>query len=115
MVLESPQSLQEVVVPSRSHKMLEGEVCVVFSKDEIDRSVYPFQFSSMLKFLRERPLLDSICSFIRTRWGLLKQPVVSLMRRPWNVFIRLTSEEDFVKAFAPESCEINGIQYRAFH
>ncbi|XP_041016212.1 uncharacterized protein LOC121258736 [Juglans microcarpa x Juglans regia] len=115
MVLDSPQPLPEVSVPFRAHTNVEGEVCVIFSKDELDRSAAPFQFSLVLKFLRQRPSLNAFRSFIRSGWGLLKQPVVSAMNRPRNVFIRMTSEEDFVKAFAREACDIDGIQYRAFH
>ncbi|XP_042973206.1 uncharacterized protein LOC122305010 [Carya illinoinensis] len=115
MVLESPQPIPEVVVPFRSHKTIDGEVCVVFSKDELDRLAIPFQFSLVLKFLRQRPSLDSIRSFIKARWGLTNQPIVSSMRKPRNVFVRLSLKDDFVKAFARESCEINGVPYRVFH
>lgn len=52
MVLDSSQPLPEVVVPFRSHKTVDGEVCVVFSKEEIDQLALPFQFSLVLKFLR---------------------------------------------------------------
>ncbi|XP_042944814.1 uncharacterized protein LOC122278694 [Carya illinoinensis] len=37
------------------------------------------------------------------------------MRKPRNVFVRLSLDDDFVKAFARESCEINGVPYRVFH
>ncbi|XP_035546525.1 uncharacterized protein LOC118348597 [Juglans regia] len=37
------------------------------------------------------------------------------MWRSRNVFIRMTNEQDFVKAISRESCEVNGIQYRVFH
>ena len=37
------------------------------------------------------------------------------MRRPRNVFVRLTSEEDFNKAFSREACDINGEVYHLFH
>ncbi|KAF5458293.1 hypothetical protein F2P56_022329 [Juglans regia] len=115
MVLETPQHIPKVVVPFRSHKTIDGEVCVVFSKDELDRSAIPFQYSLIFKFLRRRPSLDSIRAFIRARWGLSNQLIISSMSRPQNVFVCLSLEEDFVKAFARENCEINGIPYRVFH
>lgn len=37
------------------------------------------------------------------------------MNWPRNVFICMTSEADFVKALVQETCEIDGIQYCAFH
>lgn len=91
-----------------------GEVCVLFSKDEIVQSTFPFRFSLVLKFLRQHPSLDAVRAFIQSRWGLQTLPMVSLMLRPRNVFIRLTSEEDFVKAFAREACDIERINYRVF-
>ncbi|XP_041025303.1 uncharacterized protein LOC121265683 [Juglans microcarpa x Juglans regia] len=113
LVLETPQPIPEVMVPFRSHKIVDGEVCIIFSKDEVDRSAIPFQYSLVLKFLRQRPSLDSIRAFIKARWGLSNQPIVSSMSKP--VFVRLALEEDFVKAFARENCEINGVPYRVFH
>lgn len=115
LLLDPPQSFPEVVVPFRPHKTIDGEVCVVFSKEELDRSALPFQFSLVLKFLCQRPSLDSIRSFIRMRWGLLKEPIVSSMDKLRNVFVHLTSEEDFVKAFARDNREIDGVPYRIFH
>lgn len=111
MVLESPQPILEVVVLFCSHKTVDGTVCVVFSNDELDRSAIPFQYSLVLKFLRQRPSLDSI----RSRWGLVNQPIVSSMRRSWNVVVHLSLEGDFVKAFACENYEIAGVPYRVFH
>ncbi|KAF5442492.1 hypothetical protein F2P56_035144 [Juglans regia] len=37
------------------------------------------------------------------------------MRRPRNVFVRFSNEEDFLKALSRESCDIEGAAYRAFH
>lgn len=37
------------------------------------------------------------------------------MNKPINIFVHLTSEEDFVKAFAWENCEIDGVPYLTFH
>ncbi|XP_042980144.1 uncharacterized protein LOC122310314 [Carya illinoinensis] len=86
LVQDSPQPLPEVLVPFRAPKSVDGE----------------------------RPSLDSIRSFIRARWGLTKQPIVSSMLRPHNVFIRLSTEEDFVKALTREATNINGVIYRVF-
>ncbi|XP_041009385.1 uncharacterized protein LOC121253439 [Juglans microcarpa x Juglans regia] len=47
--------------------------------------------------------------------GLGRYPVVSTMRRPRNVFIRMVSEEDCMKALSREACDMDGIPYRAFH
>lgn len=77
IVLDPRQPIPKVAVPFWPHKTIDGEVCVVFSKEEMDQSALPFQFSLVLKFLHQRPSLDSIRLFIRTRWGLLKQLVVS--------------------------------------
>lgn len=87
----------------------------MFSKDEVDRSAIPFQYSLVLKFLLQRPSLDSIRSFICARWGMSKQPIVSSMNKPRNIFVCLTLEDDFVKAFDHENSEINGVGYRVFH
>ncbi|XP_041009401.1 uncharacterized protein LOC121253453 [Juglans microcarpa x Juglans regia] len=115
MVLDPLQPLLEVKVSLQAPQMVEGEVCIIFSKEELDRYALPFQFSLVLKFLRQRPSLDTIRSFIRARWGLSKQPIVYSMLKPRNVFVRMTIEEDFVKAFARKSCEIDGFSYRPFH
>ncbi|KAF5482094.1 hypothetical protein F2P56_002688 [Juglans regia] len=96
MVAHTPQSLPEVEIP-------------------IDRSAAPFKFSIVLKFLRQRPSLDAIRSFICCRWGLGSQLVVSSMQRPRSVFIQLTNEEDFIKALSKEMCDIDGTPYTAFH
>lgn len=59
--------------------------------------------------------MDVILSFIHARWGLSKQPKISSMWKPRNVFVRMTIENDFVKALARESFEINGVPYGSFH
>lgn len=51
MVAQSPQPLPVVDVPLRHAKVNEGEHCVIFCKEEIDRFVVPFKFSMVLKFL----------------------------------------------------------------
>jgi hypothetical protein len=55
------------VVPFRSPQVVDGEVCVQFSKDEIERSAAPFWFAMVMKFLKQRPSLDRICAFINGR------------------------------------------------
>ncbi|XP_035545051.1 uncharacterized protein LOC118348161 [Juglans regia] len=102
-------------VSHRGLKYVDGEICFQFSKEEIARSAEPFRFSIVLKFLKQRPSLDSIRSFINNRWGLSCMPTVSAMRRPRNVFIRMTNELDFLKALSREICDVYGIPYRAFH
>lgn len=87
---------------------------MLFSKVEIENSALPFRFLIVLKFLRERPSLDAISAFIRSRWGLNKQSVVSSMSKPRNVFIRMTNEEDFIKALTRETTNIDGAIYRVF-
>ncbi|XP_042944787.1 uncharacterized protein LOC122278668 [Carya illinoinensis] len=114
LVQASPQPLPEVLVPFWAPKSVDGEVCVLFNKDEIDKSAAPFRFSIVLKFLHQRSSLDSIRAFIRARWGLTKQPIVPSMLRPRNVFIQLSTEEDFVKALTREATDINGVVYRVF-
>ncbi|XP_042979889.1 uncharacterized protein LOC122310071 [Carya illinoinensis] len=68
----------------------------------------------VVKFLRQRPSLDSIRAFIRSRWGLSSLPVVSAMQRPRNIFIRMSNELDFLKALSRKSCDIEGVPYRPF-
>lgn len=58
MVQDSPQPIPEVVVPFRAPKLVYGDLCVVFSKEEIENSIAPFRFSLVLKFLRQHPSLD---------------------------------------------------------
>ncbi|KAF5449716.1 hypothetical protein F2P56_030133 [Juglans regia] len=94
---------------------MDGEVYFMFSKEEIVKSAEPFRLSLVLKFLRQRPSLDAIRLFIKNRWGLSGIAVVSAMRKPYNVFVRLTSEKDFNKVFSREVCDIDGVAYRPFH
>jgi hypothetical protein len=96
LVSVSPQPIPEVVIPFRSHQIVDGEVCVQFSKDEIERSAAPFWFAMVMKFLNQRPSLDRIRAFINGRWGLVSQPVVSAMWKARNVFVRFALEADFI-------------------
>lgn len=82
MVAQSPQPLPEVMIPLHTPKMVDGDLCMVFSKEEIALSAQPFKFSMVMKFLQRRPYLDIIKSFIRNCWGLANQHVVSSMRKP---------------------------------
>lgn len=68
--------------PFHVAKVIDGEFCVMFSRESIDCSAAPFKFSIVLKFLRQCPTLDVIRSFIHCHWEL-----VSVVRRPHNVFI----------------------------
>ncbi|KAG2679826.1 hypothetical protein I3760_11G069500 [Carya illinoinensis] len=108
LVSATPQPIPDVQLPPRVHKTMDGEVYFLFSKEEMLKSAEPFRFSLVLKFLRQRPSLDAIRIFIKNRWGLSGMAVVSIMRRPRNVFVRLTSEDDFNKAFSREACDVNG-------
>jgi hypothetical protein len=114
LVSVQPQPIPEVVIPFRSPQIVDGEVCVQFSREEIERSAAPFRFAMVMKFLKKRPFLDRIRAFIHGRWGLVSQPVVSAMRKPRNVFVRFALEEDFIKAMSRESSEIDGVNYRNF-
>ncbi|GLT54592.1 hypothetical protein SLA2020_277800 [Shorea laevis] len=114
LVSAPPQPIPEVVVPLRSPQIVDGEVCVQFSRDELERSAAPFRFAMVMKFLKHRPSLDRIRAFIHGRWGLVTQPVVSAMRKPRNVFVRFSAEADFIKALSRESSEIDGVNYRNF-
>lgn len=98
LVLDTPQPILKVVISFRTPKVEDGEVCVVFSKEEVENSAMLFKYSIVLKFLRQRPSLDAIIAFIRSRWGLNKQLVVSLMLKPRNVFIRMSNEKYFIEA-----------------
>ncbi|KAG2674330.1 hypothetical protein I3760_13G128500 [Carya illinoinensis] len=110
-----PHPIPDVHLAPRAHKTMEGEVYFLFSKEEIVKSAKPFRFSLVLKFLRQRPSLDAIRIFINNRWGLSGIAMVSAMRKPRNVFVRLTLEEDFNKAFFREVCDINSVAYHPFH
>ncbi|KAF5470378.1 hypothetical protein F2P56_010897, partial [Juglans regia] len=114
LVSAVPQPIPEMLLAPRVPKVLEGEVYFQFSKEEIARSAEPFRYSVVLKFLKNRPSLDAVRAFIHSRWGLTANPVVSAMRRPRNVFVRMVNEVDFTKALSREVCEINGLFYRAF-
>lgn len=103
--------MPEIAVPFRQPKIIDGEVCFMFSIEEVERTAEPFRFSMVLKFSRQRPSLDAVRAFICSRWGL---PVVSAMKRPRHVFVRMSSEGDFNKALSRESCDVNGIPYRPF-
>ncbi|XP_042962358.1 uncharacterized protein LOC122296621 [Carya illinoinensis] len=109
-----PQPLPEVTVPFRQPKYVDGEVFFSFSSEELVKTAEPFRFSMVVKFLRQRPSLDSIRAFIRSHWGLSSLPVVSAMQRPRNIFIRMSNELDFLKALSRESCDIEGVPYRPF-
>ncbi|KAG2721043.1 hypothetical protein I3760_02G063000 [Carya illinoinensis] len=112
LVSAVPHPIPDVHLAPKAHKTMDGEVYFLFSKEEIVKSAEPFRFSLVLKFLRQRPSLDAIRIFIKSRWGLYGIVVVSAMRKPRNVFVRLTSEEDFNKTFLREVCDINGVAYR---
>ncbi|XP_042964725.1 uncharacterized protein LOC122298948 [Carya illinoinensis] len=114
LVMAVPQPLPKVNLPMRP-LIIDGQVCYMFSKEEMALSAAPFKYSLVLKFLRQRPTLDAIRMFIWQRWRLIGNIVVSSMSKNQNVFICLISEEDFNKAFSREACEINGVPYRAFH
>ncbi|XP_042951450.1 uncharacterized protein LOC122287689 [Carya illinoinensis] len=87
----------------------------VFSKAEVQSSAEPFRFSVVLKFLRRRPSLDQIRSFIQNRWGLRAVPVIGQLRNPRNVLVRLVMEEDFISVMARGNSEVLGVPYRIFH
>ncbi|XP_041011420.1 receptor-like protein EIX1 [Juglans microcarpa x Juglans regia] len=87
LVAQKPQPLPEVDVPLRSPKWVENDC----------------------------PSLDVIRSFICSHWGIVQQPMVSSMRSPQNVFVQFANEDDFLKAFARESCDIDGVHYRVFY
>ncbi|XP_035549697.1 uncharacterized protein LOC118349401 [Juglans regia] len=114
LVSAVPQPIPEMVLAPRIPKVLDGEVYFQFTKEEIARSAEPFRYSVVLKFLKNRPSLDTVRAFIHNRWGLTATPVVSAMRRPRNVFVRMSNDVDFTKALSREVCEINGIFYRVF-
>ncbi|XP_035542965.1 uncharacterized protein LOC118346064 [Juglans regia] len=114
LVAVVPQPILEMVLAPGPLKMVEGEVYFQFTKEEIARSAEPFRYSVVLKFLKNRPLLDAMRAFIHSLWGLTAIPVVSSMRRPHNVFVHMANEADFTKALSREVCEINGIFYHAF-
>ncbi|KAF5462891.1 hypothetical protein F2P56_018859 [Juglans regia] len=114
LVAAVPQPIPEMVLPSRPPKMVDSEVYFQFTKEEIERSAEPFHYSVVLKFLKQRPSLDVVRAFIHNRWGLSAIPVVSSMRHPRNVFVRMANEADFTKALSRDVCEINGSFYRAF-
>ncbi|XP_042946096.1 uncharacterized protein LOC122279482 [Carya illinoinensis] len=98
----------------RPPRTVDGELCFLFSQEEIDKAASSFRLSMVIKFLRKRPSLDKIRAFIWKRWGLSGTCLVSSMRRFRNVFVRMTTEEDFIKAFSRESCEMERVPYRAF-
>lgn len=52
LILVTPQPLPKVVVSFRAPKVVDGEVCALFPKEEIVNSAMPFRFSIFLKFLR---------------------------------------------------------------
>jgi hypothetical protein len=87
LVSVQPQPIPEVVVSFRPPQVVDGEVCVQFSRDKIERSAAPFRFAMVMKFLKQRPSLVRIRAFINGRWGLVSQPVVSAMRKSRNVFV----------------------------
>ncbi|XP_042978785.1 uncharacterized protein LOC122309374 [Carya illinoinensis] len=114
LVAAVPQPIPEMVLAPRIPKLVDGEVFFQFTKEEIARSTKLCRFSVVLKFLKQRPSLDAVRSFIHSRWGLSSTPVVSFMWCPRNVFVRMMSEADFTKALSREVCEINGSFYRPF-
>lgn len=114
-VSQSPLPLPEVNIPMKPPKMIDEELCVMFSPEEIHKSAQPFVFSLVMKFLRQRPSLDVIRSFVRSRWGLESQPMVSSMRKPIHVFLRFSKADDFLKDFSQEACDVEGVPYRFFH
>ncbi|XP_035541522.1 uncharacterized protein LOC118344586 [Juglans regia] len=114
LISATPQPLPEMEVSFRQPKIIDGELVFSFSTEEIAKLAQPFRYSIVLKFIRQRPSLDAVRSFIRTRWGLSSMPMVSAMQRPRNVFVRMANEMDFNKALSRESCEVNGVFYRPF-
>ncbi|KAF5467857.1 hypothetical protein F2P56_012069 [Juglans regia] len=114
LVSHTPTQLPEVVVPIRAPKLIDGLTCVIFTREEIEKLAQCFCFSLVMKFLLQRPFLDEIRAFIRNRWGLDKQPIVSSMRRARNMFLRFSNEGDFFKAFSRENNEVDGKYYRIF-
>lgn len=69
---------------------------------QLSHSVSPLCSSS---FDRDPFWMLSVLLFIAT--GVCSTPVVSSMKLPRNVFIRLATKADFVKALSCESCEVN--------
>ncbi|XP_041009290.1 uncharacterized protein LOC121253324 [Juglans microcarpa x Juglans regia] len=114
MVTQSPQLIPEVEIMLRPLKVFDGVPYVSFTKEEIERSAQPFKFSLVMKFMRQRPSLDIIRAFIRSRWGLDSKPVVSAMLKARSVFVRFSNELDFIKAFSRETCDVEGVSYHIF-
>lgn len=75
------QPIPNVHIPVKAPKTMDGEVCVLLSKEEIQKSVELFRYLMVLKFLRQRPSLDTIRLFINNRWGLSGMAVFSAMRK----------------------------------
>ncbi|KAF5468924.1 hypothetical protein F2P56_013032 [Juglans regia] len=115
IVSDRPLPMPEVIVPMREAKLIEGELCFVFNKEEINRTATPFRFSVVLSFQRHRLSLDVIRGYIKNRWGLISMPVVGAMRRACNVLVRLTNEADFVTAMSREIMDIASVPYKIFH
>ena len=67
LVSATSHPIPDVQLPPRAHKIMDGEVYFLFSKEEIVKSAEPFRFSLVLKFLRQRPLLHAIRLFIKNR------------------------------------------------
>lgn len=109
LVSQTPQASPEVVVLFRHLQIMDGEVFLQFSKEELHKTTEPFKFSIIMKFLWQRPSLDRIRGFIHRRWGQTCQLVVSAMWRPPHVFVRFSNEEDFLKAMSRESCDVVGV------
>lgn len=115
MVAQSPQPIPVVEVPPCPPKIIDAKFYMLFTKEEIDRSTTPFKFSMVMKFIRQRPSLDAIHSFIRNRWGLeIKQPVISAMRRPRNIYVRFSNEPVFFKVLSREAIDVDGVPHRCF-
>lgn len=107
LILVTPQPLPKVVVSFRAPKVVDGEVCALFSKEEIVNSTMPFRFSIFLKFLRQKPSLDAIRSFITSKWEINKQTVVLAISKSKFFFIRMSNEEDLIKALMREATDIS--------
>ncbi|KAF5465280.1 hypothetical protein F2P56_015300 [Juglans regia] len=116
IVLDRPLPMPEVVVPMQEAKLIEGELCFIFNKEEINRMAALFRFSVVLSFQRRCPSLDVIRGYIKNRWGLISMPVVgAIRRRACNVLVHLTNEANFVTTMSREVMDIANVPYKIFH
>ncbi|MQM03972.1 hypothetical protein Taro_036764 [Colocasia esculenta] len=109
--LELPPMNTKVHVPAFTEK---GEPAVFFSKDEMDASLIPFQFSVVTKMAYGRPAILEIRSHLSSRCSLKDSFLISALDN-WHLLLWFKCKDDYLRVLLRESLYVQGKLFKIFN